>query len=437
MRLTGSRKEPPSGRGARAGNGIILASTFRALASLAVPDARQLWMAGVAVGVMRWLELLAFSLWALQVTGSPLVVASTTLLRMLPLLLLSVPLSALIEGRDKRRVLLVNLAFVAGLCLVMLAVSLAGAMSVPLLLLASFLGGVFWAVEQPVRRTLLAERVGLERAGVSMSFEGASNQLTRALGAVAGGLAAQLVGLAGVFLAGLLLYGTALLLVAATAPDGGGTGRTGRLASSAGLLDGLRHVARSRLLLGAALVTVIFNLWAFPYVALAPVVAERVLELSPLGIGTVLAFEGLGGFLACMSIASGARPEHFRRLYSLGPVVLMAATLLFACTASVPLACLLLFLGGFGMGSFSAMQMVIPLQAAPPAIRMRVVGVISMSIGTSPLGFFHAGLMGEILGAAGAMVVIGLEGLLATALLLWLLPELVALRAPAADRGPH
>lgn len=406
------------------------------MASLAAPDARQLWLAGVAVGVIRWLELLAFSLWALEVSGSPLVVAATTLLRMLPMFLLSVPLSALIEGRDKRRVLLANLAFVTALSLCLLALTAAGAMTVPLLMLGSFLGGIFWTVEQPVRRTLLAERVGLERAGASMGFEGTSNQLTRALGSLAGGLVAQLVGLSGVFAAGLLLYGAAFLLVAGTAPDGSAAPAATRpRVTAAGLLDGLRHVRGSRLLLGAALVTVVFNLWAFPYVALAPVVAERVLELPPLGIGAVLACEGVGGFLVCMAIAGRARPEQFRRLYSLGPVVLMASTLLFACTRSVALACILLFLGGAGMGAFSAMQMVIPLQAAPPAVRLRVVGVISMSIGTSPLGFLHAGLMGELLGAAGAMVVIAVEGLLAMALLLRFLPELLAPRAPAADRS--
>jgi MFS family permease len=135
------------------------------LGILAATPARRIWLAGVAVGVVRWLEMLAFALWGLAATGSPLVVATLALARLLPLLLLAVPLSALLEGRDRRRVMLAALAAMLTSSALMLVAALVDLLSLPLLLAAAFANGIFWTIEQPVRRTLFVETAGLERAG--------------------------------------------------------------------------------------------------------------------------------------------------------------------------------------------------------------------------------------------------------------------------------
>ncbi|MCL6607868.1 MAG: MFS transporter, partial [Geminicoccaceae bacterium] len=171
--------------------------------------ARRIWFAGVAIGVVRWLEMLAFALSALQATGSPLAVAATSLARLLPLLLLGVPLTGLLESRDRRGVVLVGVLAMLATSLAMLAATVTGLLNLPLLLLAAFANGIFWTIEQPVRRTLLGETVGLAHVGASMGLETASAQATRLLGTVAGGAVVGFLGLDGVFLAAAILYATA------------------------------------------------------------------------------------------------------------------------------------------------------------------------------------------------------------------------------------
>jgi predicted MFS family arabinose efflux permease len=100
-------------------------------------------------------------------------------------------------------------------------------------------------------------------------------------------------------------------------------------------------------------------------------------------------------------------------------------TLAFASTHSVPLAFSALFLVGFGVAAFASMQATIPLSTARPEMRVRALGIINMSIGVSPLGFLHAGLMGELVGASAAIALISLEGLLAIALVLRAWPDLL------------
>lgn len=392
---------------------------------------RRIWLAGLAIGVVRWLEMLAFALWALATTGSPMAVAATSFARLLPLLLLSVPLTGLLEARDRRRVVLAGVLAMLATSLAMLAASVTDRLGLPLLLVAAFANGVFWTIEQPVRRTLLGETVGLEHAAASMGLEAASAQLTRLLGTVAGGAAVALLGLDGVFLASAALYAAAGLALRAAAP------RTGRaLAPRARrdgtLWDGLAAVRRDRLLLGAVLVTLIFNLWGFPWTALAPVIAERRFGLDPAAIGLLLGVDGLAGVLAALWIAARARPASFRRIYAGGVALLMLGVIGYALAPSVLLALPCIAAAGAGMAGFSAMQMTIPLAAAPPALRLRVLGVVTTAIGTAPLGFLQAGFLGERLGPQPALLLIAGLGLAAMALAVARIPELVA----AGRAGP-
>jgi MFS family permease len=387
--------------------------------------ARRIWFAGLAIGVVRWLEMLAFALWALQTTGSPLAVAATSLARLLPLLLLGVPLTGLLESRDRRHVVLVGVLAMLATSLAMLAATVTGLLSLPLLLLAAFVNGVFWTIEQPVRRTLLGETVGLAHVGASMGLETASAQLTRLSGTVAGGAAVGFLGLDGVFLGAAVLYAAAGLALASAAPASSGEPAR-RGPRDGGPFEGLAAVRRDRLLLGAVLVTLIFNLWGFPWTALAPVVAERRFGLEPAAIGLFLGVDGLAGVLAALWIVGRTRPASFRRIYTGGVALVMVGVLGYAFAPSPWLALPCIAAAGAGMAGFSAMQMTIPLTVAPPALRLRILGVITAAIGAAPLGFLQAGLLGEGLEPQAALVALAGLGLLALVATVVCIPELLA-----------
>lgn len=399
---------------------------------LGAAPARRVWLAGVAVGVVRWLELLAFALWALEATGSAFVVASLALARLLPLLLLAVPLSALLEGRDRRRVMLAAAAAMAATSALMLGAALLGRLSLPLLLAAAFANGIFWTIEQPVRRTLFLETAGLERAGAAMGLETLSNQGTRLLGSIAGGAAIGLLGLPGVFATALVLYAAALSGLA-RAGAAVGPRPPPRRPDRYGLLAGVRLVRGDRLLLGTVLVTLVYNIWGFPFVALAPVLAEKSFALSPFATGLLVAMDGVGGLLAGFAVIRLGRPAWFRRIFTLGCGLLSVAILLLALSPGPIRAGLALLLAGLGMAGFAAMQTVIPILAAPAELRLRVQGVVTMAIGVSPLGFLHAGWLGERLGPEWALLVMGVCGLLALVLIVWRLPVMLALRPPGPE----
>jgi MFS family permease len=397
-------------------------------AALSAPAARDLWLAGVGINIVRWLELLAFAILALQLTGSPLWVAVMTFARMLPLLT-GAFLTALVARWSKRSVLLCFIASLIVTNAVLWLLASLGRLELWHLIAAAVVGGFAWTVETPIRRTALAEAAGLERVQASMGLEVVSNQATRMLGPALGGLLLDTIGVIGVFALGTLVHALAFWLIFRQGPFEAVLSLVaGNIRQS--MADGFGYMRRHRLLAGTAMVTLVFNFWGFPYVTLAPVIGETVLGLSATGIGLVVAADATGAFLAAFVIIERARPEGFARLYSFGALVFILGTFGFGFATTPLFAAIVLFTAGLGMAGFNAMQISLPIAATPPEMRVRVMGIITVAIGAAPFGFLHAGLMAEWLGAATAQKLIAGEGLVALLLVFRLWPELLRREAP-------
>ncbi|HZQ36278.1 MAG TPA: hypothetical protein VFD32_10115, partial [Dehalococcoidia bacterium] len=75
-----------------------------------------------------------------------------------------------------------------------------------------------------------------------------------------------------------------------------------------------------------------------------------------------------------------------------------------------------LLVAGVGTAGFSTMQATLVLSVSDEAMRGRVMGVLSMAIGSLPLALFALGAIAEATGAVVAVAGSGLLGLAALAL---------------------
>src|SRR6185312_13321016 len=89
------------------------------------------------------------------------------------------------------------------------------------------------------------------------------------------------------------------------------------------------------------------------------------------------------------------------------------------CAALMPLApvfliaCLLLVFGGFGSAAFANMQTSLIITHAPPHIRSRLMGLLTVCIGMGPVGILLVGALASLLGPLHAVDTIELTGLVA------------------------
>ena len=178
---------------------------------LGEPDFRRLWVVGVVVFAVRWLEMLAVAVFAYQRTGSPFIVAMLTMLRMLPMTLFGAVIGALAERLERRIALVIVVLSMLSSSVVLALLAWTGALAVWHVALASFVNGIAWTTDNPVRRTMIGEVVGPERMSAAMSLDVGANNASRMLGPTLGGVLLATVGIGGAFAVSVLGYSVALV----------------------------------------------------------------------------------------------------------------------------------------------------------------------------------------------------------------------------------
>jgi len=389
------------------------ATRFRPAGSvLRVRDFRRLWYVGIVLYSVRWLEMLAVGVYAYQVTGSATWVAALTLVRLVPMALLGVPLGAVADRIDRRRALLATVSISLVTSVLIAAVAAFDHLQMWHLVVSSFVGGVGWAADNPVRRAMLGLAVGPERMASAMSLDAASNHGSRVVGPIAGGAVLASTGIVGALVACAALYALALVAARrvgirpAPAPDA-------PLAFLAGARETIAVAWADPRLVGALLVTIIWNLWGWPLFSMIPVVGKDRLGFGPEGVGVLTGLDGLGAMIGALLVGVLARPSNHRALYVGGVMLHLAMTPVFVLSTMPILTGAAILAMGLGQAAFGIAQATIVFGASPPHMRSRMLGLLTMCIGTAPIGVGHIGLLADWLGVHVAGVVVAAEGALA------------------------
>lgn len=389
------------------------------------------WLAGALVNINLWLEMLAIGVFVFDVTDSPFQVALMLCLRMLPLALLGALVGALAERFAKSRMLLVGMGLMVVTSLVLGFLVATERIEVWHLGLGSFLGGVFWTLDLAVRRTLVGDFAGPSRVGMAMSLDTMTGNGTRVIGPLLGGLLLAAIGLNGAFFLGAGLYLLAMVALASLPAEAAvDVARKPHVIRS--MLEGFRYIRKNRPLTAVLMVTLVFNLWGFPFMSMVPVIGRDTLGLGAFSVGMLAASEGVGAFLGGLVIAAVAPMSHFRRIFVFGFAALLVMVLVFAQSTWVILSGVCLFAGGLAGAGYAAMQSTLIYLNSPPEMRARMMGVMSVFIGIAPIGFLHVGLMADVLGAPATVTIISLEGLVAL-LFVYLRWPLLSERQPHPD----
>jgi predicted MFS family arabinose efflux permease len=181
------------------------------------------------------------------------------------------------------------------------------------------------------------------------------------------------------------------------------------------IAEGLAVARATPAILTVVLVTIIMNSFAFCYSALLPAIGLGLFHVSPALVGALVAAEPTGAIVigALMSVGwvrlDGTRSMLHGSFLLLGGIIAMALSPWYAA------AYVLLVIGGLGSAAFANTQTSLVLIEAPAASRSRVLGIVTMCIGTGPLGVLAIGALSEHLGASTAILImagIGVLGLL-------------------------
>ena len=406
------------------GEGVETTRNQSIRALLHNPNYLCIWTMGGLTGFIRWFQLLALGVYTFEVTRSPFLVSLVPVLWGLPLTFCG-PIVGGIADRVNRKILLAGtISSIFVVACVMAALAYSGELTFTHIAIASLLSGLFWATDMPLRRRLLGDAAG-EHLSAAMSLDSATNSATRMFGPLMGGIMLQVVGITGVYVLSAVVYATALLLIlAVNLPEF--VKRTVSPSLIRDLAAGVRFALSNWELRRVLAVTMVFNIFGFPFTAMIPILGREQLGLQPFLVGFLSSLEGFGAFVGAMVVAMVAKPEYYARIFIAGSLLYMAMILYLSALAYVSggpyhsflAAALTLSIIGIAGAGFAAMQSTLTYLNSGPEYRSRVLGVLALCIGTGPLGFLNVGWMAENYGLPAAMSVMALEGLFVM-LVLW------------------
>ncbi|MFI5030907.1 MAG: MFS transporter [Reyranellales bacterium] len=376
-------------------------------------DFWRLWFVGMVISTVRWLETVAVAIVVYQQTNSAFLVAVITMLRLLPMALFGAFLGAFAERFDRRLTLAILIGLMAATSATLSLLAWHGPLAIWQLAAGAFVNGCGWATDNPLRRMMMGEAVGRERMATAMAFDVGASNASRMVGPTVGGLLLASIGLEGAFTLSAVLYLTAIAATLAVrtrlAPSPGAGAVLGRT------WEAVVIVFSDKRLAATMVVTVIYNVFAWPFTSMIPVIARDRLALGPEGVGILTSFDGIGAFVGALALAMWLTPGWHARAYTGGVAVYLFGVIAFAFAPTSALAAASLLITGLSGAAFSTLQATIVYLAAPTEMRSRMLGVLSVCIGSGPIGFILLGFLADRIGAAGATALTGGLGLLALA----------------------
>lgn len=397
-----------------------------AVVTLRQPGYAYLWTASLLWNQARWMDQVVLGWVVLELTDSAWDVALVGVVRSLPLMLFGVFGGAIADRFDRRRLLMVSQLLGASVSLAIAALLAVGALEFKHALVAAVLFGLQWAVDWPARRAMIPDLVGRDRTVNAVVLESVSMNLTRIVGPLTAGWLLAYSSAASSYMVMAALYGLEIVLLALMPMRA-----RGRSPAAAGsvrryLREGWTELRASQPIVGVLLITVFMNAFAFPYMFILPVFARDVFAVDPVGLGMLGAASGIGSLVGSLILASRGRIGRAGLLFSTGSTVMCVCLVGFALSPDFNLAVALLLLSGLGSSTFAAFQSTIILGAASEQLRGRAMGVLTLAIGTAPIGLLE---MGALTSLFGAPLAVAANAALCAVLVLWTAVRLPRFRA--------
>lgn len=376
---------------------------------------RMLVLIQLANAVAVWMHVVAAQ-WILTEAGhSATVVAAVPAAMSLPFFLLCLPVGALV-GRVSPVRMMATATALSALASTSAAVLASARPDSVVLLIATVVaigsGLVGLAIAWQSQIAHLVDRAALGSAAL---VDGATFNLARAVGPVAGGIGLSLLGPAVTFVVTAMAFTLCTACIVGFAPRGLPTSSSGEslVQSIRGGLRFTRHSPWTRRLL---LRLCLFGVPSAALWALLPLVVHQRLGLAAGGFGLLFGMVGLGA-VGGTALVAPARARLSVNHFGFAASVVFAAMLLgLAVTSDPRVVAVLLVLGGAAWVGVQTTWMTAAHQALPDWVRPRIIALILLAFqGCQALGALLWGTAADLVGVGwaigGAAALMGLAAM--------------------------
>jgi len=367
---------------------------LRPFQSFSAPGFPRIWTAAVLFALGQWTERLAIGWFVFDQTDSAFLTAATIAAAAAPGIIFG-PIAGAVSDRSPRPHVLAFAAALKAAVLLTIAILVATDFThIVLLLLLVAISGVGNSFHISSLHTLSGDIAGPTRRASAISIVSTGQRAVSAAGALGAGIVIATAGPTTSF----LLTATAFVLATATyrgladpRPPAGRAHAT----FLADTFEGLRIVGQVPMvgiLLGLMVVIEIFG---FSYMSILPALADRVLNVGPIGLGGLTAAGSLGSVAGTLVLATYADRARLGLLF-IG-IFCAFGVLLIALGTSNWYAISLLAVAGVGAcaAMVDALEWIMLQAAVPDRLRGRVLGAWNVAIGFGWVGPLLLGALAD------------------------------------------
>jgi len=337
------------------------------------------------------------------------------------------PWAGVLSDRAEKRTLLL---WVRGLMvlssLVIAAVIAIGVIQVWHMAAYSLFNGVLFAVLMPAQNAYLAELVDRKTLLNAVSLNSVGMGLAGIFSASLAGYLIDIIGVEAVYFIIAVLHLAVLLMIFKLPLTG--TTDPGTRSVWSDIIDGVKHIRLSPVLIPLLALVFIRGLLAMPYRTLMPKYAQDIMNLDASGLGILVAAPGAGSLISALVMASLGDFKGKGKLMLASGVVLGVALVLFANTQVFALVLVLLAIVGAASSICMVTNRTLLQENCDGPYLGRVMSAYMMMFGLTQLGTIPVGAFADRFGVPVVLAVLGSLFVVAIVLVWVMQPRIRKLR---------
>jgi MFS family permease len=375
---------------------------------------RLLW-AGMAISIAGSQMQVWALFWHIRtLTDQPIALGGIGLARILPIIFFSLIGGAVADVANRRRILFITQAVMAGVALTLAYFTIEGSLTIWHIYGLTAIQAVAISFDTPARQSLVPNLVPPRDLPNAYSMQSIAHQTGAIVGPALSGLVIAYWGQAYTYLINGFSFMSVILALILMGPIAQQVQRTQNGAISLGAIrEGLQFILGHPIILATMLLDFFATFFSSAN-TLMPIIAVDILHVGALEYGWLSASQSIGAVTAALVISQ--LPTIRRQ----GPVFLTAvlafglSTIAFGFTRTFPMAMLaLVFIGASDSVSTIIRNTIRQLQT-PDYIRGRMVSINQIFfMGGPQLGEVEAGVVAQLLGAPFAIISGGVGCILA------------------------
>lgn len=288
--------------------------------------------------------------------------------------------------------------------------------TIPLMILLSFLNGLAMALNTPAYQSIVPSLVPREDLTNAIALNSAQFNMSRIIGPTLGGFAMAWIGISNNFLLNALSFAAVLIaLMKITYPPVYPPGDTTLWEN---LSEGFVYLFGRREMLMLTILVAIASILGIPYATFVPLFAKDILHLGEKGFGLLMASSGTGAFLGAATIALMKHTRSRGRFVVFGALAFYVCLFAFALSTNLILSAILLGAIGYCLILVVATVNSLLQHLSTDRMRGRVMSIYATAfLGFAPIGSLLAGAVAGSIGAPHTIAIMATIALVAT---IWL-----------------